>query len=58
MTGLAWGSTYPTMPGREPVTVDSAKGQTVIPFTNPAQTGVISVRRQDAGEVVVGWEIS
>src|SRR5579863_10154017 len=42
----------------QPVTVDSAKGQTVIPFTNPAKTGVISVRRQDAGEVVVGWEIS
>jgi hypothetical protein len=38
------------------VTVDSAKGQTVIPFTDPAKTGV--VRRQDAGEVVVGWEIS
>ena len=42
----------------QPVTVDSAKGQTVIPFTDPAKTGVISVRRQDAGEVVVGWEIS
>jgi hypothetical protein len=42
----------------QPVTVDSTQGQTVIPFTNPAQTGVISVRRQDAGQVVVGWEIS
>jgi hypothetical protein len=42
----------------QPVTVDSTKGQTVIAFTDPAQTGVISVRRQDAGEVVVGWEIS
>jgi len=30
----------------------------VIPFTNPGKTGVISVRRQDAGEVVVGWEVS
>jgi hypothetical protein len=30
----------------------------VIPFADPAKTGVISVRRQDAGEVVVGWEIS
>jgi len=42
----------------QPVTVDSTRGQTVIPFTDPAKTGVISVRRQDAGEVVVGWEIS
>ena len=42
----------------QPVTVDSAKGQTVIPFTDPAKTGVISVRRQDAGEVMVGWEVS
>jgi lysozyme len=42
----------------QPVTVDSSQGQTVIPFTDPAKTGVISVRRQDAGEVVVGWEIS
>ena len=31
------------------MTVDSAQGQTAILFTNPAQTGVISVRRQDAG---------
>ena len=42
----------------QPVTVDSTKGQTVIPFTNPGKTGVISVRRQDAGEVTVGWEVS
>jgi len=38
----------------QPVTVDSAKGQTVIQFTDPSKTGVISVRRQDAGEVMVG----
>ena len=42
----------------QPVTVDSAKGQTVIQFTDPSKTGVISVRRQDAGEVMVGWEVS
>ena len=40
------------------VTVDSAKGQTVLPFRDPKNTGVISVRRQDAGEVVVGYEVS
>ncbi|MBV9448784.1 MAG: glycoside hydrolase family 25 protein [Streptosporangiaceae bacterium] len=40
------------------VTVDSSKGQTVIHFPNPADTGVISVKRQDAGEVVVGYEVS
>ncbi len=40
------------------VTVDSAKGQTVLPFPDPKNTGVISVRRQDAGEVVVGYEVS
>jgi hypothetical protein len=30
----------------------------VIGFNDPAKTGVISVRRQDAGEVMVGWEVS
>jgi GH25 family lysozyme M1 (1,4-beta-N-acetylmuramidase) len=40
------------------VTVDSAKGQTVLEFTNAGRTGVISVRRQDAGDVVVGYEVS
>jgi GH25 family lysozyme M1 (1,4-beta-N-acetylmuramidase) len=42
----------------QPVTVDSTKGQTVIQFADPAKTGVISVRRQDAGEVIVGYDIS
>jgi hypothetical protein len=42
----------------QPFTVDSTKGQTVVPFTNPGKTGAISVRRQDAGEVTVGWEVS
>ena len=40
------------------VTVDSTKGQTVIPFPNPKSTGVISVARMDAGEVMVGYEVS
>jgi lysozyme len=40
------------------VTVDSTKGQTVLRFTNPGTTGVISVRRQDAGDVIVGYEVS
>ena len=40
------------------VTVDSTKGQTMLPFPNPKSTGVISVKRMDAGEVVVGYEVS
>jgi hypothetical protein len=40
------------------VTVDSTKGLTVLQFTDAAKTGVISVRRQDTGEVMVGYEIS
>jgi GH25 family lysozyme M1 (1,4-beta-N-acetylmuramidase) len=40
------------------VTVDSTAGQTVLTFANPAKTGVISVRRLDTGEVVVGYEVS
>jgi GH25 family lysozyme M1 (1,4-beta-N-acetylmuramidase) len=41
-----------------PVTVDSTKGQTVLKFVDPSKTGVISVRRQDTGDVVVGYEVS
>jgi GH25 family lysozyme M1 (1,4-beta-N-acetylmuramidase) len=40
------------------VTVDSTKGQTSIPFPTPKSTGVISVKRMDAGEVIVGYEVS
>jgi hypothetical protein len=40
------------------ITVDSTKGQTVLPFPNPKGTGVISVKRLDAGEVIVGYEVS
>jgi len=31
---------------------------TEVPFSDPAKTGVISVRRQDTGEVIVGYEVS
>jgi hypothetical protein len=30
----------------------------VVTFPNAAKTGVISVKRQDAGQVVVGYEVS
>jgi GH25 family lysozyme M1 (1,4-beta-N-acetylmuramidase) len=40
------------------VTVSSTTGQSVITFPNPARTGVISVKRLDTGEVVVGYEVS
>jgi lysozyme len=40
------------------VTVDSTKGQTMLRFPDSAKTGVISVSRQDAGQVVVGYEVS
>jgi hypothetical protein len=40
------------------VSVSSTTGQTVLTFTNPSQTGVISVKRLDTGEVVVGYEVS
>src|SRR6266568_5043939 len=40
------------------VAVDSTKGQTVLKFPAPQSTGVISVKRMDAGEVVIGYEVS
>jgi len=40
------------------VTVSSTTGQTVLKFTDPSTTGVISVKRLDAGQVVVGYEVS
>ncbi len=39
-------------------TVDSAKGQAVVTFPTPATTDGISVRREDAGNVHVAWEVS
>ena len=38
--------------------VSSTTGQTVIKFTDAAKTGVISVKRLDAGDVIVGYEVS
>jgi hypothetical protein len=40
------------------VTVDSAKGQTMVTFTDPGNTAGISIRREDAGDVHVAWEVS
>ena len=40
------------------VTVDSTKGQTVLPFPDPKSTRVISVKRLDADDVIVGYEVS
>lgn len=39
------------------VEVDGTKGLKVVPFPNPAKTGVISVIRQDAGKVDVGYVV-
>jgi hypothetical protein len=39
-------------------TVDSSKGQAVVTFPTPATTDGISVRREDAGDVHVAWEVS
>lgn len=40
------------------VIVDCTKGQAVLKFADKARTGIISVRREDAGDVVVGWQVS
>jgi len=42
----------------EHVTVDSAKGQTVLTFDDAATTDGISVQRSDAGTVHVAYEVS
>jgi hypothetical protein len=39
-------------------TVDSAQGQTVVAFADPGSTDGISVRRGDAGDVHVAWQVS
>ena len=39
------------------VVVDGAKGLGVVAFPNPARTGVVSVRRNDAGQASVGYVI-
>ncbi len=40
------------------VQVDSTKGQTVIKFSKPASTSVVSVQRLDAGDVNVSFQVS
>jgi hypothetical protein len=42
----------------EGVTVDSAKGQTVVTFDDAATTDGVSVRREDAGLCGVAYEVS
>ena len=39
------------------VVVDSTKGQTVLKFSDPSRTSVVSVERLDTGEVSVGYVI-
>ncbi|MDX6429695.1 MAG: hypothetical protein QOE54_2061 [Streptosporangiaceae bacterium] len=39
-------------------TVDSTQGQTVVTFPDPGTTDGVSVRREDAGDVHVAWEVS
>lgn len=41
----------------ENVVVDGTKGQTIIAFPSPAQTGVLSINRMDAGNAQVGWVV-
>ena len=39
------------------VVVDGSKGLAILAFPNPAKTGVISVRRNDAGKAAVGYVV-
>ena len=39
------------------VHVDGSKGLTIIPFPNPATTGVVSVGRSDDGQLEVGYSV-
>jgi lysozyme len=41
-----------------PVVVDSSAGQTVLKFSDPSRTSVVSVERLDAGDVSVGYQVS
>ena len=41
-----------------PVVVESTAGQTVIKFSDPSKTSVVSVERLDAGDVSVGYQVS
>jgi hypothetical protein len=39
------------------IPVDGTKGLRIVPFPDPAKTGVISVIRQDAGKIPVGYVV-
>jgi hypothetical protein len=39
------------------VVIDGNHGLQTMPFANPAKTGVVSVRRNDAGNQAVGYVI-
>ena len=39
------------------VTIDGTKGLGILAFPNPAKTGVVSVRRNDAGNAAVGYVV-
>jgi len=58
-SGLSFGSCRASQAWGGPVRRGGLRqGQTVVRFTDPAKTGVISARRPEAGEVVAGWEVS
>jgi hypothetical protein len=39
------------------VIVDGTRGLAILPFPNPAKTGIVSVRRNDAGKAAVGYVV-
>jgi hypothetical protein len=39
------------------VVVDGAKGLAILGFPNPAKTGIVSVRRNDAGKAAIGYVV-
>jgi hypothetical protein len=39
------------------VVVEGTKGLAILAFPNPAKTGVVSVRRNDAGKAAVGYVV-
>ncbi len=42
----------------DPVVVDGSNGQTVIKFSDPSRTSVVSVERLDTGDASVGYQVS
>jgi len=39
------------------VVIDGTKGLAILPFPSPAKTGIVSVRRNDAGKAAVGYVV-